>query len=427
MEQQNAVRAIIALQQQQTTGDGQEGQAKDPLVRNLEEADKSSPGGTSHNLTSMSSNQDMSTSFTQNNPRTRSPTSQERVKQSWRQNLDSEVDAIDDTPKNIELPTSCAAIGPSDATNMDTSQQSPLWEHNSEAFDGANLSQQQTLKRKLTPVSTERNEDTHQVPFDPSPSSQVKASSNSSTSTSKNDSPDLRMFLVRPSVRDHEETVQILWTATDANMQQSEIHKQLVLYEHESLPSVLDQLETLHTYERSHIDRNLRHGSFTTNESRYELVALKRTWTSIHHREMFFSSLPGLHFVVQKVIGPRPRTPETIQYPIGEQHRIPRPRARRPPYLTPDQKTKLRWESVPEEAEMEYEVCALERVHHQSPRSSKSFYISDSEEDITMRRCWEVSSEEAEEAPAPEKEPTEDMDEEQVVAELLGKYTTLYD
>ena len=429
MEQQNIVRAIIALQQQQRADGRQEGQAKDVVVANLKEADNFSPGGTSNSLTSVPFKKDTLSSLKKDSPRTASPTSYKIVEKSARQDRDSKVDAVDDTPKDLEQSTPFAAIGLSDATNVDTSQQSHSRELGSDTIGDVSVSQQQTPKRTLTSISTEKIGDTRHVPLDLSPS-EVKTNSISSKSTSKNNIVyHHRMFLIRPSVHDEEKSVRISWTLMDTNIQQADIRKQLILYELENLPSVLEQLQTLHAYEQSQINDIIDHRSFhLESNSRYELVALKRTWTSIHHREMFFDSLPGLQFVIRKV---QSSTSSIIQPPVVPMQ----PNSfGRTSSIHGDKlfcvKKKARPRGIDEdESEIGYRKRSVRESLEVSDAESLAYrnypeagYESDAEP-------WPPTEddEEAEEVRTPEKDAVDDADEEQVVAELLGKYTTLYE
>ena len=184
--------------------------------------------------------------------------------------------------------------------DIDTSPQLHDQEPNSSETHSTSLGLQQTLDRSVTSASTEKKRDTYQIPANLS-TSQVKASSNSSSVRTENDSANLRMFLIRPSVQDDDETVQVSWNTTDTNVRLPEIRKQLAQYERENQPSVLDTLETLRAYEGSVIEDINEHQNFSADRSEYELIALKRTWTNISCREMVFQSVPGLRLVVQQV------------------------------------------------------------------------------------------------------------------------------
>lgn len=185
--------------------------------------------------------------------------------------------------------------------DIDISPQSHDQEPNSSETHSTSLGLQQALDRGVTSsASTEKKRDAYQIPASLS-TSQVKASSNSSGMRTENDNANLRMFLIRPSVQDDDETVQVSWNTTDTNVRLSEIRKQLAQYERENQPSVLDTLETLRAYEGSVIDDINEHGNFSADRSRYKLIALKRTWTNISHREMVFQGVLGLRLVVQRV------------------------------------------------------------------------------------------------------------------------------
>lgn len=311
----------------------------------------------------------------------------------------------------------------------------------------------------MTPASTEKDRHTRTMQLSP-PTSQVKVSSSISRTRAKNDIPDLHMFLIRPSVQDDDETVKISWYLTETNVQRSDIRAQLAQYEHENQPSLLDTPKSLRAFERSLIEKINEHGTQSSaDRSRYELIVLKRAYTTISHREMAFQGVPGLRFVVQQVPSQRQLVPTTKQPGMkkvsttngarGVPKRISseeiaeaelevevkaaglaydeaaRSRARKLPIL----RNPITEERAPEESR--------EQQLRLMPDSPKPFILPNDamnwggrvEDQLTasdalprMERAWQVSM-----GVSPEDETIDNAEEEQVIADLLGKYTTLYE
>lgn len=202
----------MALQRQQRAADQQKCHSKDPPVRSLEEVDRWSLGDTGYSVTSVSSKRNTSTVPTLVNFRPRSSISYSEAATSGQQNVNAEVDAGADTPGKFVLDNSpsisLASLELSRNAGIDISPQSYDQEPISGETYSSSLGLQQTLDRSVTSASTEKKRDTYQIPDNLS-NSQVKASSNSSSIKTENDSANLRMFLTRPSVQDDDGTVHI--------------------------------------------------------------------------------------------------------------------------------------------------------------------------------------------------------------------------
>lgn len=308
-------------------------------------------------------------------------------------------------------------------TDIDISPQSYNQELKSSETYSTSLGLQQSLDRNLTPASTEKDRHTHQIRFHPS-NAQVNASSYSSRTRAMNDSADFRIFLIRPSVQDREGTVQVSWNTTETNMQQSEIRKQLAQYERENQPSVLDTLESLRAYERSVIEGINDHGNFSADRPRYELIALKRTWTTISHRQMVFQGLPGLRFVIQQVPSQNQSLGKNIVEPgataaITKFNDIPRIVAHR------HRRIDRSLERLAEAPCDEGHIISNPSFREGHTRGRGRLVENESaapEETPRVVRVISVSR-----GLSSKDEPINDAEEEQVVAELLGKYTTLYE
>lgn len=430
----------MALQHQQSAADQQKSRSKDTPVRSLEEADRSSPGDTGHSITSVSSKRDTPAIPTLNNFRPRSTISYSEAEISGQQNVNADVDAGADTPVSFVSANSPSKplFGPVFCrnTDIDISPQSHNQELKSSETHSTSLGLQQTLDRSVTSSSTEKDRDTHQI-LSNTPTSQVKASSNSSRTGAKNDIPDLRMFLIRPSVRDYGESVQVSWNTIDTKIQQSEIRKQLALYERENPPSVLDTLETLRTNERTDIESITEYGDLSTDWSRFELIALKRTWTNISHREMVFQGVPGLRIFYQRLSSQHQLVPSTKRSKrmTGSERRAPRDTWGMPssnPFILPNDAQGWRpssgkessnpspLNSIPSIRPEILPIFAPARLRRR--RRPRARLPGAAAKELASIECIEK----VERVPSPEVEFIDDAEGEQVVAELLGKYTTLY-
>lgn len=246
------------------------------------------------------------------------------------------------------------------------------------------------------------------------------------------------MFLLKPVVSDSIEKVELTWTVRDTQMQQSEIRKQLAKYELENLPSVLDMLETLHSNEQSAIeDITIQYDYWPP----FELIALKRTRTNILHREMVFQGVPGLQFVIQHRRSQHPSVRDSIRAPL--RHSQPRLAHSANPCLGTEghdyPHSSSDEDSMPD---IRWNYCLRRRVvRSRGSRSPSPFY--DPEYESKMKRLEKLEKKEEEEAQgrseelrlekgrkAKEKEEDElmkNLDEKQVVADLLKKYTTFYE
>lgn len=285
-------------------------------LRSPEEAGWSSSSVKSRSVTSVPSGEDKSAIPPYINLRTRTSRSFGKAQMPQNQNEDPKVDAHADIPKNLDSADSpsrsLATLGPSHATKLDTIQHLHHQVSDPESTDGTDIPLEQNFDRPSTSTSTEKNEHTHQLPSGQSPS-QIKATASSSKATAKSDNAELQMFLLKPEISDSPRMIELNWTVRDTNMQQSEIRKQLAKYEQENLPPVLEMLETLHSDEHYAIDDLISQCNGLLDESRSQLIALKRTKMNISLRDMVFQGVPGLQFIIQQARSQNPSVRDSIR------------------------------------------------------------------------------------------------------------------
>ncbi len=287
----------------------------------------------------------------------------------------------------------------------------------SKRIDGTDITLEQNSDRPPTSTSTEWNEHTHQLPSGQSPS-QIKATASSPKATAESDNVELQMFLLKPEISDSPRTIELNWTVRDTNMQQSEIRKQLAKYEQENLPPVLEMLETLHSDELYYIDAHILRYNDSLDEPRPQLIALKRTKTNISLRDMVFQGVPGLQFIVQQVRSQNPPARNSIRASRRQESELitnPLQLERFRPYADDYDHDYSDEDSGPNFGKGGYRSV--------SPRL---FYDPEKEEEA-REQYKELQLKEAKEVKENEEdELVQSVDEDQVVAELLGKYTTLY-
>lgn len=330
-------------------------------------------------------------------------------------NEDPKVDAHAHTPKNLDSAdspsVSPANLGSSHATQIDTTQQPRHHVSHSNSIDGTDTPLEQNSDRPSTSTSTEEIEHTYQLPSGQSPS-QVKATASASKATAESDNAELQMFLLKPVISDSSRMIELSWTVRDTNMRLSKIRKQLAKYEQENLPSVLETLETLHSDEHYAIDVHILRCNDSLDESRSQLIALERTKTNTSVRDMVFQGVHGLQFIFQQVRSQNP----SVRDGIGASDEwIPNPLRFRPYADDYDH------DYSDEDSRPKFGKCAYWSVN---PRL---FYDPEKEEEAREQYKEKVPLRDAKDAKENEEdELVKSVDEDEVVAELLGKYTTLY-
>ncbi len=110
---------------------------------------------------------------------------------------------------------------------------------------------------------------------------------------------ELVLFLLKPMVREFFDRIEISWSVQKTRMQEPAIRKQMDKNEADGVPSVIDMLEELNAYEQAMVDTEL---SETSSRPEALLLSLKRTKIDIRHRDIVLKAVPGLQFVVERQV-----------------------------------------------------------------------------------------------------------------------------
>ncbi len=105
----------------------------------------------------------------------------------------------------------------------------------------------------------------------------------------------LDLFLLKPTIKDFFDMIQLSWTLSKVQISQRDIRNQLARNEREANPAVWEVMESLYPHEHRVITKEL---SGTGSEA--SLASLKRTKADIQHRGITFQGVPGLHFVLRR-------------------------------------------------------------------------------------------------------------------------------
>ena len=169
-----------------------------------------------------------------------------------------------------------------------------------------------SLKDSKNPRHTSNNDKDHDRPDDFS-SMQNRGPTDKHRGgevSAPNINAELRLFLLKPIVKDFFDKVELSWSVQNSNLQPPAIRKHMANDEQEGLSSVIEMLHQLHAYEQAMVDLEI---------SKYpegSVLYLRRTKTDIQHRDMVFKAIPGLQFVVQHVIRSFP-IPEPVSRYLG--------------------------------------------------------------------------------------------------------------
>ena len=106
-------------------------------------------------------------------------------------------------------------------------------------------------------------------------------------------SPELKLFLLKPIVRDLFDRIELRWTVQDTNMQPQAIREYMGTNVKDEILSVVEMLQQLHAYEQEMVDAQM------PKDSGRSMLSLRRKTIDIRARDMLFRAVPGLEFVVQ--------------------------------------------------------------------------------------------------------------------------------
>ena len=106
----------------------------------------------------------------------------------------------------------------------------------------------------------------------------------------------IHLFLIKPVVENFFDKVELTWLLQHVKMRESAIHNYLNQQEY-GINDVFDMLHTLHPYEKNILDGVIFGIDMSTEGS---LLSLERTKTTICHRDITFTNVLGLQFVVRR-------------------------------------------------------------------------------------------------------------------------------
>ena len=115
----------------------------------------------------------------------------------------------------------------------------------------------------------------------------------SSLTSGTPNSSELKLFLLKPIVRDLFDRIELRWTVQDTYMRSRAIRDYMNKDEKDVNPSVVEMLQQLHAYEHEMLDAQMPKCSGRS------ILSLKRKTIDIRSRDMLFNAVPGLEFVVQ--------------------------------------------------------------------------------------------------------------------------------
>ena len=105
------------------------------------------------------------------------------------------------------------------------------------------------------------------------------------------------IFLMKPIIHDLVDVIQLSWRTHKAQMQQHDVRKQINRNKQEGHLAVLDLYQNLYDHEYRAIDSEVAKAG-----SGASLVSLKRTTSNLWHRDIYFKGVPGLQFVLLRMV-----------------------------------------------------------------------------------------------------------------------------
>lgn len=268
----------------------------------------------------------------------------------------------------------------------------------------------------------------------------------------------MHLFLLKPVVENFFDKVELTWLLQNIHMRDSAIDRYLSEQEYER-NDVFDMLHTLHPYETKILDGVIFGIDMRTEGS---LLSLKRTKTTICHRDITFTDVPGLQFVVFREpqssdeVTTIVTSPPRMQYRREHWHQRARSRSsRRPRVVSYDATYPIRQDMARERAgtydhgggapsqwrhddvvdEMEQPSARGGRSFSRAP-IGVAFELVDSDEDrypqARHRRHAIVSSGSEDQGYSDAEEIQEsaslpEQDEDAVIDDMLKRYTTVFD
>ncbi|KAL8871114.1 MAG: hypothetical protein Q9174_002988 [Haloplaca sp. 1 TL-2023] len=157
----------------------------------------------------------------------------------------------------------------------------------------------QSLSRKIS-TENPRSEDTLTRASDSTPSLRGGTELTPSESTlneEKHNSKALDLFLMKPVIQDLADIIQLSWKTHKIQMQQSQIEQQKRKNDSDGHESVFEIYQDLYAHENKRIEAEIANSGADAS-----LVSLKRTFSDMWHREICFKGVPGLQFILERVV-----------------------------------------------------------------------------------------------------------------------------
>lgn len=235
----------------------------------------------------------------------------------------------------------------------------------------------------------------------------------------------IHLFLLKPVVDNYFDKVELTWSLQNTQIRESAIYRYMAQQGDET--SVFNMLHTLHEYEKMVLDGVIFGIDMTTEGS---VLSLKRTKTTICHRDITFTDVPGLQFVVRRERQYPDEFIVTSRAPRGVSNRE-RTRhgdvRRGGPGLMLDE-TSYR-EAPPSQSRQDdiagrrrHLSVAIESVESDEDRYPSRRFREDAS-DSSSSEDQGYGDIEADQKPMPLPEQDEDV----VIDDMLKKYTTLFD
>lgn len=102
---------------------------------------------------------------------------------------------------------------------------------------------------------------------------------------------------MKPVIQDLADIIQLSWKIHEVQMQQAQIQKHVTKNEHESPAAVIEIYQDLCAHEHKAIEAEISNAGANAS-----LISLKRTHADMWHRQICFKGVPGLQFVLERVI-----------------------------------------------------------------------------------------------------------------------------
>ncbi|KAL8925107.1 MAG: hypothetical protein Q9172_002374 [Xanthocarpia lactea] len=109
----------------------------------------------------------------------------------------------------------------------------------------------------------------------------------------------LEFFLMKPTIKDLGDVIQLSWKIHKLRMQQAEILNHISNNEQEGLAPVHETYQALYTHEHVALEDEISRAGAGSYVS---LRSMKRIYTDLTHREILFKGIPGLQFVLECII-----------------------------------------------------------------------------------------------------------------------------